>query len=49
MSYQALPGFVNDPRSILLLQTSKTYNNALFITSNLKKHNLIQQTALLPN
>jgi hypothetical protein len=41
---------LNFPRylSILLLQTSKTDNNApaltLFITSNLEKHNLIQQT-----
>jgi hypothetical protein len=39
--------------SILLLQTSKTDNHALnielFITSNLEKINLIQQTALLPN
>jgi hypothetical protein len=41
---------LNFPRclSILLLQTSKTDNNALdmtlFITSNLVKHNLIQQT-----
>jgi hypothetical protein len=44
---------VNFPRclSILLLQTSKTDNNALLfiVTSNLEKHNLIQQTALLPN
>jgi hypothetical protein len=46
---------MNFPRclSILLLQTSKTDNNALditrFITSNLEKHNLIQHTALLPN
>jgi hypothetical protein len=44
---------LNFPRcvSILLLQTSKTDNNALdialFITSNSEKHNLIQQTALL--
>jgi hypothetical protein len=39
--------------SLLLLQTSKTDNNALalalFITSNLEEHNLIQQTTLLPN
>jgi hypothetical protein len=37
--------------SILRLQTSKTVNNALaltlFITSNLEKHNLIQQTTAL--
>jgi hypothetical protein len=37
-------------RSILLLQTSKTDNNALDIDAiynlKLKKHNLIQQTAL---
>jgi hypothetical protein len=41
-------------RSILLLQTSKTDSNALDINAiyNLKlkkKHNLIQQTALLTN
>jgi hypothetical protein len=46
---------LNFPRclSILLLQTSKIDNNALaltlFITSNLEKHNLIQQIALLPH
>jgi hypothetical protein len=38
MSYLALPGFVNDPLSILLLQTSKTDNNELDIDAiyNLK-------------
>jgi hypothetical protein len=49
---------LNFPRClcILLLQTSKTDNNALDFEAiyNLKlrktqKHNLIQQTALLPN
>jgi hypothetical protein len=38
--------------SSVLLQTSKTDNNALdndaVLTSNIEKHNLIQQTALLP-
>jgi hypothetical protein len=36
--------------SIVLLQTSKTDNNALDNDAvyNLEKHNLIQQTALLP-
>jgi hypothetical protein len=46
---------LNFPRclSILLLQTSKTDNNALDIDAiynlKLKKHNLIQQTALQLN
>jgi hypothetical protein len=46
---------LNFPRylSILLLQTSKTVNNALDIGAiynlKLKKHNLIKQTVLLPN
>jgi hypothetical protein len=45
---------LNLPRclSVLLLETSKTENNALDIDAiyNLKhKHNLIQQVALLPN
>jgi hypothetical protein len=45
---------LNFPRylSILLLETSKTDNNALDIGAlynlKLRKHNLIQQTALLP-
>jgi hypothetical protein len=46
---------LNLPRclSIFLLQTNKTDNNGLDIDAiynlKLKKHNLIQQTGLLPN
>jgi hypothetical protein len=44
-----MPNMLNVPRS-LLLQSSKIDNNARaltqFITSNLEKHNLIQQAKL---